>query len=60
MSKKKTQKRPCFMCDGSGQMCNICGEAEPVCSCEKLDFRDCEDCEGTGVASADRDKDDES
>lgn len=51
----------CFKCDGSGKICNICGESEPACGCsedeieEYLDenpleeqYDDCEDCKGTG------------
>jgi hypothetical protein len=55
-------KRACFMCDGTGQTCNICGESEAVCQCENEgasgapDFRDCDDCKGTGIASADQDE----
>ncbi len=38
----------CFRCDGTGLLCNICGESEHVCHCEEFDWYDCEDCEGTG------------
>lgn len=59
MGKKKKEpvvskmKRRCFVCDGSGQKCNICGESEAVCGCDELDMDDCGDCYGTGIASAD-------
>ena len=50
------RKRPCFDCNGTGYKCNICGESIDVCDCSgNPDIRDCEECEGTGVASADRD-----
>ncbi len=38
----------CFRCDGTGELCNICGESELACSCEEFDVYDCDDCEGTG------------
>ena len=51
------QRRACFMCNGTGMMCDICGEAENVCDCgEEAAPADCPDCEGTGIASADRAK----
>ena len=38
-----------FDCDGTGQMCNICGESEAACSCDgEEDTCDCTDCDGTG------------
>lgn len=40
--------KPCFLCDGSGQMCDVCGESESVCRCENNTFHDCPDCEGQG------------
>jgi hypothetical protein len=51
-------ERACFACDGTGQMCNICGESERVCRCEDEegdypDFRACKNCEGTGMADRD-------
>lgn len=50
------QKRSCFMCNGTGSMCDVCGEAEGVCSCplDEQELADCPDCDGTGIASADR------
>lgn len=50
------QQRSCFFCDGSGQMCNICGEADGACECDDYDMRDCDDCGGNGIASADQEK----
>jgi len=51
------QQRPCFMCNGTGQMCDICGEAENVCDCDdEAILVDCSDCEGSGIASADREQ----
>jgi len=46
-------KRACFICDGTGQMCDICGESESVCSCSADEYRDCADCDGTGIAASD-------
>jgi hypothetical protein len=46
--------RQCFDCNGTGQKCNVCGEAVNVC--EHNDPFDCEECSGTGIASADRDE----
>jgi hypothetical protein len=51
--------KPCFRCDGTGKICNICGESEKACSCDATEieeheadgfdqFDDCEDCKGTG------------
>jgi hypothetical protein len=39
-----------FICNGTGKMCNVCGEASNACMCEEgdEDFRDCESCKGTG------------
>jgi len=46
----------CFRCDGTGQICNICGESETACACSAADvlshmertglehFSECEDC----------------
>lgn len=53
-----TTKRKCFFCNGTGLMCNVCGEAEGVCSCpdDEQDLVDCSDCKGSGVASADMEK----
>ena len=54
-----TKKRQCFICNGTGSQCMSCGEASDVCGCENEngdnpeDFDDCEDCFGTGIASAD-------
>lgn len=42
----------CFLCDGTGLICDICGESETECTCceEGLEptYSDCEDCDGTG------------
>ncbi len=43
----------CFMCDGTGKLCPVCGEPEKACHCGE-DFGstpamdDCPDCSGTG------------
>lgn len=45
--------KPCFLCDGTGQMCNVCGESQKACSCpedEPFDGFDCTSCNGTGNA----------
>jgi len=40
----------CFRCDGSGHLCNTCGESKPACDCasENVDLVRCPDCDGTG------------
>lgn len=42
----------CFKCNGSTELCNSCGEARNVCSCEddgnEPDFAACDNCNGTG------------
>jgi hypothetical protein len=43
----------CFRCDGTGKLCNLCGEAPQACRCEKNgeedhEWYDCDDCGGTG------------
>lgn len=58
----RPENRPCvvkshFECDGTGQMCNRCGESESACACEDEtgddpdfddpDFEKCEGCDGT-------------
>lgn len=40
----------CVRCDGTGKICDTCGESEKACGCAddfKL-FSNCEDCKGTG------------
>lgn len=47
--------RNCFGCNGSGWICDVCGEAVP-CACEEEELRGqspCPDCAATGLASAD-------
>ena len=42
-------KNKCFRCDGSGEICNICGESLGACQCgdgQEVDM--CPDCNGTG------------
>jgi hypothetical protein len=45
-------KAKCFRCDGTGLICDTCGESEAVCGCLKSglseSFSDCTDCTGTG------------
>ena len=49
------RRRPCFVCDGTGEMCDCCGESIKVCECEEDDksWVSCKDCNGHGIASAD-------
>lgn len=38
-----------FDCNGTGQMCGNCGEAENVCQCDdESNLEKCVDCDGTG------------
>jgi len=69
MTKKAKQKRemrrpaPCevkqhFDCDGTGRMCDTCGESEAACRCmsaeecesddSEQNLRKCGDCDGSG------------
>jgi len=51
VAKRKPRKR-CFLCDGTGQICDICGESATACEClnDGLEptFSECEACLGTG------------
>jgi hypothetical protein len=42
----------CFLCGGTGQICDICGESESACECfndgEEPTYSDCEACDGSG------------
>lgn len=43
----------CFRCDGTGRLCDICGESPKACCCEKdgigdPTYSDCQDCGGKG------------
>lgn len=50
--------KDCFRCDGSGKICNICGESASACSCNEEEINeyvaefqdsnvgDCDDCGG--------------
>lgn len=52
------QKRPCFQCNGTGQMCDSCGEAENVTACEEgghPSLDKCDSCKGSGIAALDQD-----
>lgn len=44
--------KPHYTCDGTGQMCDRCGESEEACGCEdddeEPDFVKCEECDGAG------------
>jgi len=47
MSKKR--KITCSVCNGTGQLCNCCGEAEAACECpDGFDPGECETCKGKG------------
>ena len=40
----------CFRCDGTGGVCNICGESERACGCgDETAIVECSDCKGTGL-----------
>jgi hypothetical protein len=40
--------KPHFTCDGTGQMCNACGESSSACQCDEdeQEIVDCEECDG--------------
>jgi len=39
----------CFRCDGTGELCRVCGETEKACLCDgAFALMECEDCNGTG------------
>lgn len=38
----------CFRCDGTGRLCDICGESPTACRCSPPTFSDCQDCGGHG------------
>ena len=40
----------CFRCDGTGEICNVCGESARACGCDEIDQQliDCSDCKGSG------------
>ena len=40
--------KPHFTCDGTGQICNTCGESEEACGCEEPDLGKCDECDGAG------------
>lgn len=44
--KTKCDIKTHFDCDGTGQMCNNCGESEAACSCGEPALTKCEGCEG--------------
>jgi len=46
VAERKLKITNCFTCDGTGQMCNICGESEAACQCPENDRSTCEDCDG--------------
>ncbi len=46
----------CFRCDGSGLICDVCGESKIACTCEadggeEPQYSDCQDCDGSGTES---------
>ncbi len=50
---KKLGRSSCFRCDGTGQLCDTCGESPNACSCERdglgvPSFSSCADCGGNG------------
>lgn len=57
VSGPRAQLIPCdvkrhFTCDGTGKLCDRCGESQDTCECEDtwgdLDFVNCVECDGTG------------
>ncbi len=45
----KPVKTQCFRCNGTGNICDMCGESESVqCDCEDQSYSECPDCEGSG------------
>lgn len=47
-------RRRCFTCDGSGEMCDVCGESETACRCDEPTFSPCEHCDGDGTVPPDQ------
>jgi hypothetical protein len=41
----RLRARGCFRCDGSGLICNICGESAQACRCDEENFAECPDCQ---------------
>jgi hypothetical protein len=57
MKKKISEnKKKCLRCDGTGQVCDVCGESEAACTCNEEEngevvnttFGECPDCKGAG------------
>lgn len=51
--KQKQPKKSCevkshFTCDGTGEMCETCGESSAACSCNENNLVVCEECDGAG------------
>jgi hypothetical protein len=41
----------CSICNGTGLVCDVCGEPAAVCECDMEEgptLNDCENCSGTG------------
>jgi len=67
LENKTGQRRPCFQCNGTGEMCNCCGESQDCCDCteddgeggevEVCDFSPCDSCGGIGIAILDQTED---
>lgn len=49
----------CFQCDGTGQMCNVCGESEAACRCTDNTYYPCDACEDDDGAPAETKETDE-
>jgi hypothetical protein len=44
----KVRRMNCFLCDGTGLMCAVCGESEAACECDRSEPTPCGDCKGVG------------
>jgi hypothetical protein len=48
LTPRRPRESQCFRCDGTGLLCDDCGESQAVgCGCG-ASFSACEDCGGTG------------
>lgn len=47
-------RRRCFVCNGTGEICNVCGEAQNCCECGGDNCSPCKNCGGIGIAILDQ------